>query len=169
MPGAGAAVLIGTATALAGAAAVGCAAAAEGAAESGGGAGGGGLAPGITTFAACADAAHNTRAERLRAILVIESSIRIHEGLRGRGAFLPLEQRAVAARFERGLGESPGARLELERLVVVQVLAARPQLPDFLVAVADQHVSAVDLEDFDPVGLGFLRLDGTEVEALASG
>src|SRR5713226_5308121 len=133
------------------------------------GAGAAGLAPGITTLPACAEVAQSTRTERLRADGFLDVSVCIHVGLRGRDAFLPLEQRAVAAGLERGLGESLRARLELERLVVHFVLASRPQRPGFAEAVADDDVRAVNLEDLDPVGLGFLRLDRTEVEALSGG
>src|SRR5713226_1681502 len=119
----------------------------------------------MTTFAACAEAAQRTRT--LRAVLFIDVSVCVHVGLRGRGALLPLEQRAVAARFQRGLRKSRRARLELERLVVHFVLAARPQLPGVLEAVADEDVRAVDLQHRDAVGLGLLGADRSEIEALA--
>src|SRR5258708_8248172 len=80
------------------------------------GAGAAGFAPGITTLAARPEAAPRTKAVRLRTVLFIDVSVGIHVGLRGRGALLPLEQRAVAAGFQRRLGEAGGTGVAAQRL-----------------------------------------------------
>src|SRR4051812_45467185 len=125
---------------------------------------------GITGEAARAAAAERTATTKLfSAFLVIDVSIRGNEGLRRHAAVGPLQQGAISAQLERRLGKALGAGGEIDRLVVHLVLAAVPEAPGLLEAVAHQHVGAVDLEDLDALGAALLGLDGSEVEAFAGG